>query len=126
MMQLERSMPVNNTFEIKLTLDGRSFAGKDQVLVGIVCTSNITTVQSVKHVYPICIIDGKESIDMFAQALTSVTSEREDITNSGLTVDGEEYDIDFVGMSLLLLFCCWYLFIGTINFNNIFTRGGRS
>lgn len=105
-----RAVKPGDKVEFKLTLDGRPFASKNQVLVGLVCTSDLATVQSATYVYPICIISGKESIEMFNEALTDVTDARSgitlisfailiftDVAKGGIEVDGNRFDISFIG-----------------------------
>lgn len=87
----------NDKIEFKITLDGRAVASHDQVLVGIVCTTSKSTVQSSTHVYPICIIESPESVEVFNTALKDVIADRKELEATGTTVDGNHYELDFIG-----------------------------
>lgn len=97
-MRVEGTIPNNKHLSIKISLDGRPFASKSQVLVGIVCLDDKDNVQSNKYVYPICVVDGQESLELFNDILETVSSSRENLETNGIAVDDKWYSIIFFGM----------------------------
>lgn len=103
-MRVEGTIPKSKHLDIKISLDGRPFASKSQVLVGIICLDDKDNVQSNKYVYPICVVDGQESLDLFNVILADISTARQDLEHNGIVVDDIQYSILFFGkLSLLLL-----------------------
>ena len=92
-----QKIPLNKEIHIKLTLDRRPFASKNQVLVGIVCTTDFENAQSALRVFSLCIVNSKESLELFIEILKPIIADKRIVEANGIEVDNVQYLIIFFG-----------------------------
>lgn len=91
-----KEVEAGETIQLKISLDGRPFCGRDQVLVGVVCTNGGGLHQSSLEVLPVAIIHQKETKHMYSTCLSAIREQVLQLSAGGATYDERHYPVQFI------------------------------
>ncbi len=90
-LQILGLLTEKSAVEFKISLDGRLFWGRGQVMVGIVCCDDATHygTQRPNRVFPLAILNRDEDYTLLSKVIQPVLQEKDQLETEGVQV-GEE------------------------------------
>ncbi|KAK3741175.1 hypothetical protein QZH41_012621 [Actinostola sp. cb2023] len=85
-----------NHLQFNLKLDGRPFASRSQVLVGVIPSKTINhSSHSCKSFCPLAIANCKENRESLTKLITNLNQEKDMLKRNGIQIDGQKYTVSF-------------------------------
>lgn len=90
------SQQIPQKIQLKITLDGRPFAGRNQLLIGIVPLNvNTAKIQSEKNTFPLIIVDAEEKEQEIIKVCKKLTEEIKELHAHGFKWKDQTHPVEF-------------------------------